>query len=52
MREVSPAYLEHFMSAIDALSWVEQLHSGGATLGHTTAATAATRGKGTRGKPG
>ncbi|MBB5866462.1 DUF2894 domain-containing protein [Xanthomonas sp. 3058] len=30
MRERSPGYLQHFLGYVDALSWLEQLHSGGA----------------------
>ncbi|MFC7521050.1 DUF2894 domain-containing protein [Xanthomonas populi] len=30
MRECSPGYLQHFLGYVDALSWLEQLHSGGA----------------------
>ncbi|MGW8341761.1 hypothetical protein Xkhy_15420 [Xanthomonas axonopodis pv. khayae] len=30
MRERSPGYLQHFLGYVDALSWLEQLHTGGA----------------------
>ncbi|WP_442597763.1 DUF2894 domain-containing protein [Parapusillimonas sp. JC17] len=30
MREQSPAYLQHFLAYLDALSWMEQLNWGGA----------------------
>ncbi|NIJ92935.1 hypothetical protein FHT12_001593 [Xanthomonas campestris] len=30
MRECSPGYLQHFLGYVDALSWLEQLHNGGA----------------------
>lgn len=29
MREISPAYLQHFLAYSDALSWLEQLQAGG-----------------------
>ncbi|MBN6149971.1 DUF2894 domain-containing protein [Xanthomonas sp. AmX2] len=29
MREVSPGYLQHFLSYVDTLSWLEQLRDGG-----------------------
>ena len=35
MRDVSPAYLNHFMSYVDTLSWLEQ-----ATAGHAAGGTA------------
>lgn len=31
MRDISPAYLQHFLAYSDALSWLEQLHAGGST---------------------
>ncbi|MDV2452446.1 DUF2894 domain-containing protein [Xanthomonas hortorum] len=40
MRECSPGYLQHFLGYVDALSWLEQLHSGGA-LASDDAASAA-----------
>ncbi|MDR5753505.1 MULTISPECIES: DUF2894 domain-containing protein [unclassified Caballeronia] len=30
MRELSPGYLQHFLSYVDALSWMEQLNGAGA----------------------
>jgi hypothetical protein len=30
MRELSPGYLQHFLSYVDALSWIEQMN--GATV--------------------
>ncbi|KQQ84170.1 hypothetical protein ASF73_16530 [Xanthomonas sp. Leaf131] len=30
MRDCSPGYLQHFLGYVDALSWLEQLHNGGA----------------------
>ncbi|KPL50668.1 hypothetical protein XAXN_00015 [Xanthomonas axonopodis] len=30
MRDRSPGYLQHFLGYVDALSWLEQLHTGGA----------------------
>ncbi|MDY4283347.1 DUF2894 domain-containing protein [Xanthomonas sp. LF06-19] len=30
MRTLSPGYLQHFLSYVDALSWLQQLHDGGA----------------------
>ncbi len=49
MRDVSPAYLQHFVVTIDALSWAEQLHSGHSPMGHPVA-TSAPRSKTPRGK--
>lgn len=33
MREISPAYLQHFLAYSDALSWLEQLQAGSNTAG-------------------
>ncbi len=33
MREISPAYLQHFLAYSDALSWLEQLQAGGNAAG-------------------
>lgn len=33
MRELSPGYLQQFLSYVDALSWLEQLNGGSATTG-------------------
>ena len=30
MRELSPGYLQQFLSYVDALSWMEQMNGGGA----------------------
>ncbi|XVJ69185.1 MAG: DUF2894 domain-containing protein [Rhizobacter sp.] len=49
MRDVSPAYLQHFVATIDALSWAEQLHRGHSPMGHPVA-TSAPRSKTPRGK--
>ncbi len=47
MRDISPAYLQHFLAYSDALSWLEQLQAGGnaagAEPGRTSAARKATR---------
>lgn len=37
MRERSPGYLQHFLGYVDALSWLEQLHTGGALATEETA---------------
>ncbi|MBO9766860.1 MULTISPECIES: DUF2894 domain-containing protein [Xanthomonas] len=37
MRERSPGYLQHFLGYVDALSWLEQLHTGGALANEETA---------------
>ena len=37
MRELSPAYLERFMSHVDALLWLDQVNSGSALPGAETA---------------
>ena len=49
MRELSPGYLQQFLSYVDALSWMEQMNGGGA-LPAKDAPRAATVKKGTRGK--
>ncbi len=33
MGELSPGYLQHFLSHLDALSWMEQMKGGGADMG-------------------
>ncbi|EHP40597.1 hypothetical protein OR16_24835 [Cupriavidus basilensis OR16] len=33
MRELSPGYLQQFLSYVDALSWLEQMNGGGALAG-------------------
>lgn len=37
MRERSPGYLQHFLGYVDALSWLEQLHSVGALVDQESA---------------
>ncbi|PPV06836.1 hypothetical protein XBLMG947_2215 [Xanthomonas bromi] len=37
MRERSPGYLQHFLGYVDALSWLEQLHTGGALASEASA---------------
>lgn len=49
MRETSPEYLRHFLSYVDAMSWLEQL--GAAAAAEKEAARAAAAKKGVRGKP-
>jgi hypothetical protein len=49
MRELSPGYLQQFMSYIDALSWMEQMNGGGA-LPDKEAPRAGSSRKGTRSK--
>jgi hypothetical protein len=48
MRELSPGYLQHFLSYVDALSWMEQMN-GGALADKDTPRTAHAR-KSARGK--
>ncbi|MEA3123618.1 MAG: hypothetical protein QOD67_637, partial [Caballeronia sp.] len=50
MRELSPGYLQQFMSYIDALSWMEQMN-GGIALPEKEAPRSASPRKSTRGKP-
>lgn len=49
MRELSPGYLQQFLSYVDALSWMEQMNGGG--LPAKDAPRAATARKSTRNKP-
>lgn len=49
MRELSPGYLQQFLSYVDALSWMEQMNGGGA-LPAKDAPRAASAKKNTRGK--
>jgi hypothetical protein len=49
MRELSPGYLQQFLSYVDALSWMEQINGGGA-LPAKEAPRAATARKSTRNK--
>ncbi|PPU77197.1 MULTISPECIES: DUF2894 domain-containing protein [Xanthomonas] len=47
MRAHSPGYLQHFLGYVDALSWLEQMHDGGALTDETAApVTAAGRKRG------
>lgn len=50
MRELSPGYLQQFMSYIDALSWMEQMNGGNALPEKDAPRTGSPR-KSTRGKP-
>ncbi|MFL9909032.1 DUF2894 domain-containing protein [Paraburkholderia sp. RL17-337-BIB-A] len=50
MRELSPGYLQQFLSYVDALSWMEQMN-GGAALPAKDAPRAATARKSARNKP-
>jgi hypothetical protein len=50
MRELSPGYLQQFLSYVDALSWMEQMN-GGSTLPDRDAPRPASARKSTRGKP-
>jgi hypothetical protein len=36
MRELSPAYLQQFLSYVDALSWIEQMNAGSAQAGQAS----------------
>jgi len=49
MRELSPGYLQHFLSYVDALSWMEQMN-GGVTLPVKETPRAGSAKKGARGK--
>jgi hypothetical protein len=50
MRELSPGYLQQFLSYVDALSWMEQMNGGVAPAGKDAPRTAGTR-KSARGTP-
>jgi Protein of unknown function (DUF2894) len=50
MRELSPGYLQQFLSYIDALSWMEKINGGGALPDKDTPRSGSPR-KSTRGKP-
>ena len=50
MRELSPGYLQQFLSYVDALSWMEQMN-GGSALPAKDAPRAATTRKSARSKP-
>ena len=49
MRELSPGYLEQFLSYVDALSWMEEMNGGGALVEKVAPRTGSGR-KGGRGK--
>jgi hypothetical protein len=49
MRELSPGYLQQFLSYVDALSWMEQMSSGDLPAGKDAPRPGSAR-KGTRGK--
>ncbi|SDG37712.1 DUF2894 domain-containing protein [Paraburkholderia phenazinium] len=49
MRELSPGYLQQFLSYVDALSWMEQMNSGDVPTGKDAPRTGNVK-KGTRGK--
>lgn len=50
MREMSPGYLRHFLSYVDAMSWLEQMNAGGAPTDKEMPRTGSAR-KVARGKP-
>jgi Protein of unknown function (DUF2894) len=50
MRELSPGYLQQFLSYVDALSWMEQMNGGGAVTDKDAPRAARAR-KNARGKP-
>ncbi|HWT38620.1 MAG TPA: DUF2894 domain-containing protein [Paraburkholderia sp.] len=50
MRELSPGYLQQFLSYVDALSWMEQLTTGGGAQPAKETPRAAGAKKGARGK--
>jgi hypothetical protein len=50
MRELSPGYLQQFLSYVDALSWMEQMNGGGALAGKDAPRAGSAR-KSARGKP-
>src|SRR5260370_30125696 len=50
MRELSPGYLQQFLSYVDALSWMEQMNGGGALAGKDLPPARGGR-KRARGKP-
>jgi len=50
MRELSPGYLQQFLSYVDTLSWMEQMSDGGALAAKDGPRAVSTR-KRTRGKP-
>ncbi|WP_408508367.1 DUF2894 domain-containing protein [Paraburkholderia sediminicola] len=50
MRELSPGYLQQFLSYVDALSWMEQMNGGGASPAKDAPRTTSVR-KSARSKP-
>jgi hypothetical protein len=50
MRELSPGYLQQFLSYVDTLSWIEQMNDGGALAAKEGPRTVSAR-KRARGKP-
>jgi len=50
MRELSPGYLQQFLSYVDALSWMEQMNGGDALAGKDAPRAGSAR-KSARGKP-
>jgi hypothetical protein len=50
MRELSPGYLQQFLSYVEALSWIEQMNGGGALAGKDAPRAGSAR-KSARGKP-
>jgi hypothetical protein len=50
MRELSPGYLQQFLSYVDALSWIEQMNGGGALAGKDSPRAGSAR-KSARGNP-
>ncbi|UYK85813.1 DUF2894 domain-containing protein [Xanthomonas sacchari] len=51
MRTLSPGYLQHFLSYVDALSWLQQLHDGGALAKPQQPGSAAGKPTTSRSKP-
>ncbi|CAE6732444.1 DUF2894 domain-containing protein [Paraburkholderia domus] len=51
MRELSPGYLQQFLSYVDALSWMEQMNGSGALPAKETPPRAASARKSVRSKP-
>lgn len=50
MRELSPGYLQQFLSYVDTLSWMEQMNGGGGAAADREAPRAASTRKGARSK--
>jgi len=49
MRELSPGYLQHFLTYVDALSWMDRMNGSEVAASKETARTVSGK-KGTRGK--